>query len=346
MSTADLDDPVTSRASTSGFKGVPVFVTGGSGFVGGAVVEHLLESGASVRALARSIESSEVLAAKGAVPVRGDLLDRRALVEGMSECVTVFHVAGVNTMCPSDPGLMYCTNVDAVRTVVDAAAEAGVRRVVLTSSAAAIGEAEGTVASESTPHSGGFLSHYARSKYLGERAFFEESSRVGVEAVAVNPSSVQGPGRAGGSTFLLRLALNAKRVVAIDTTLSIVDVDDCAAGHLLAAEHGADGARYLISGASIAVSEAIATLAEITGRSIESILLPRGVAVAAYPLVAAAGLFGGERPICVEMLRTLLHGHRFEVSRSIDDLGMIYTPIGETLSRTVEWLASEGFIER
>lgn len=346
MSTADLDDPATSGVSTSGFRGVPVFVTGGSGFVGGAVVDHLLETGASVRALARSVESSEALAAKGAVPVRGDLQDRTALVEGMTGCVTVFHVAGVNTMCPSDPGPMYRTNVDAVRIVVAAAAEAGVHRVVLTSSAAAIGEPEGTVASESTPHSAGFLSHYARSKYLGERAFFEEAARAGVEAVAVNPSSVQGPGRSGGSTLLLRLALNAKRVVTIDTTLSIVDVDDCAAGHLLAAEHGADGARYLISGASITVDEAIATLAEITGRSIEAVMLPRGVAVAAYPLVAIAGLFGGERPICIEMLRTLLHGHRFDVSRSIEDLGMSYTPIGETLSRTVEWLGSEGFIER
>ncbi len=346
MPTADLDGSSTSPRSTRGFTGVPVFVTGGSGFVGGAVVDHLLESGANVRALARSVESSQALAAKGAVPIRGDLQDRPALVEGMSGCAAVFHVAGVNTMCPLDPGPMYRTNVDGVRTVVGAASRARARRVVLTSSAATIGEPEGTVASESTPHGAGFLSHYARSKYLGERAFFEEAARVGIEAVAVNPTSVQGPGRAGGSTFLLRLALNAKRVVAIDTTLSIVDVDDCAAGHLLAAERGVDGARYLISGASITVDEAMATLAEITGRSFAFVMLPRRAAVAAYPLVAAAGLFGGERPICVEMLRTLLHGHRFDASRSIEDLDMVYTPIGETLSRTVEWLASEGFVER
>ena len=157
-------------------------------------------------------------------------------------------------MCPSDPGAMYRTNVDGVRTVVGAAAEAGVRRVVLTSSAATIGESEGTVANEETAHAGVFLSHYARSKYLGELAFFEEASRWGIEAVAVNPSSVQGPGRASGSTLILRLALNMKRPVAVDTTLSIVDVDDCADAHLLAAERGTDGSRYLISGASITVT--------------------------------------------------------------------------------------------
>lgn len=337
---------ITLPASSSGISRTAVFVTGGSGFVGGAVVDHLLQSGASVRALARSGESAEALAAKGAVPVHGDIEDRTSLVEGMSDCRIVFHVAGVNSMCPSDPGPMYRTNVDGIRTVVDAASEAGVRRIVLTSSAATIGEPAGTVASESTPHGPGFLSHYARSKYLGEQAFFEEAARTGIEAVAVNPSSVQGPGRSGGSTFLLRLALNAKRVVAVDTTLSIVDVDDCASSHLLAAGHGADGARYLISGASITVRDAVATLGEIIGRPIDAVMLPRWAAAPAYPLAAMAGFFSGRRPICVGMLRTLLHGHRLDVTRSIEDLGMVYTPIGETLSRTVEWLVSEGFIER
>lgn len=346
MASADRTGSTIVSESAPGFVDTAVFVTGGSGFVGGAVVDHLVESGANVRALVRSAESEEALADRGAIPIRGAVEDRTSMVEGMSGCSTVFHVAGVNAMCPSDPGPMYRTNVDGVRTVVDAASEAGVDRIVLTSSAATIGEPAGTIATEATPHGPGFLSHYARSKYLEEQVFFEEAARVGIEAVAVNPSSVQGPGRAGGSTFLLRLALNAKRVVVVDTTLSIVDIDDCASGHLLAAEHGADGARYLISGASVTVGDAIAALAEITGRPINPMMLPRWAAVAAYPVVAVVGLFGGERPICAEMLRTLLHGHRFDVTRSVEDLGMVYTPIGETLSRTVEWLASEGFIER
>ncbi len=324
----------------------PVFVTGGSGFVGGAVVEHLVASGVDVRALARSEASADVVVAKGAVPIPGDVGDPGALVVGMSGCGVVFHVAGVNTMCPADPEAMYRTNVAGVRAVVTAAAEAGVRRIVLTSSAAAIGESEGTIANEETAHAGVFLSHYARSKYLGELAFFEAASRVGIEAVAVSPSSVQGPGRAGGSTLILRLALNMRRPVAIDTTLSIVDVDDCANAHLLAAERGANGSRYLISGASITVGEAVELLSEIVDRPIEPIMLPRVFATLAYPLVAMAGLVRGDRPICVEMLRTLLHGHRIDVSHSIGDLGMSYTPIAETFNRTVQWLAQEGFVER
>ena len=167
----------------------PVFVTGGSGFVGGAVVDHLLASGADVRALARSEASADLVAAKGATSVDGDVGDRGALVAGMSGCDIVFHVAGVNAMCPSDPGAMYRTNVDGVRVVVRAAAEAGVRRIVLTSSAATIGESEGIVASEETAHAGVFLSHYARSKYFGELAFFEEASRLGIEAAS--PRSIR-----------------------------------------------------------------------------------------------------------------------------------------------------------
>ncbi|MGB5566075.1 MAG: NAD-dependent epimerase/dehydratase family protein [Acidimicrobiia bacterium] len=322
----------------------PVFVTGGSGFVGGAVVDHLVAASVDVRALARSQESADLLRAKGATPVGGDVGDRAALVAGMSGCDVVFHVAGVNTMCPADPGTMYRTNVDGVRAVVGAAVEAGVRRIVLTSSAATVGESKGTVANEETVHDGMFLSHYARSKYFGELAFFEEASGLGIEAVAVNPSSVQGPGRTSGSALILRLALNMHRPVAVATTLSIVDIDDCAHAHLLAAERGEDGSRYLISGASVTVHEAVMMLSEIVQRPIEPIMIPRVLANVAYPVVAVAGLVRGDRPICIEMLRTLLHGHRFDVSRSIRDLGMSYAPIAETFDRTVQWLSEEGFV--
>lgn len=346
MSPVNREHPQVLSDSSATARGRPVFVTGGSGFVGGAVVEHLVNSGTDVRALARTEASVGVVAAKGAMPVQGGIEDRRALVADMSGCDVVFHVAGVNVMCPSDPGAMYRTNVNGVRTVVSAAAEAGVRRVVLTSSAATIGEAARTVGNEDTPHAGAFLSHYARSKYFGELAFFEEASRLGIDAVAVNPSSVQGPGRSGGSTLLLRLALNVKWPVAVNTTLSIVDIDDCAAAHLLAAQRGTNGSRYLLSGASITVHEAVVLLSEVIDRPIDTIMLPRALAGLAYPIVALAGFGRGDRPICVEMLRTLLHGHRLDVSRSIDVLGMSYTPIAETFARTVDWLVEEGLVER
>ncbi len=322
------------------------FVTGGSGFVGGAVVQHLVGSGIAVRGLARSDAAAATVVRNGGTPVRGDLSNEEALRSGMTGCDVVYHVAGVNTMCPADPGSMYRVNVDLVRAVVRAAADTGVRRVVLTSSAAAIGEPAGVVADEGTPHAGRFLSHYARSKYLGERAFFDEAEAQRIEAVAVNPSSVQGPGRSDGSALLLRYALGMRRPIVIDTTLSIVDIRDAARAHLAAAIRGKHGTRYVVSGASVEIRRAVAMLGQAAGRAIDPLILPPWVGVVASPIAVAAGLIGRDQPICTEMLRTLLHGHRFDASLSINELGMAYTPLDETFKRTVEWLVDEGLIQR
>jgi dihydroflavonol-4-reductase len=321
-----------------------VFVTGGSGFVGGAVIDHLVASGVAVKALARSQAAADAVRDRGAAVIRGDLSDAAAMQAGMRGADVVYHVAGVNKMCAGDPGPMYRTNVDRVRSVVRASVAAGVRRIVLTSSAAVIGEADGVVADEETPHAGRFLSHYARSKYLGERAFFDEAERFGIEAVAVNPSSVQGPGRSDGSAKLLRYALGVPRPVAIETTLSVVDIDDTARAHLRAAEHGIDGERYLVNGATADIRGFVALLAGAAGRNVDPIILPRWAAAGLYPVAAIAGAAMGDAPVCVEMLRTLLHGHRFDASRSIDELGMTYTPLADTLDRAVRWLAENGFI--
>ena len=127
-------------------------------------------------------------------PSAGDLFDEGALVAGMHGCDTVFHVAGVNAMCLRDPNAMLRTNVDGSASVVQAAARAGVARVVFTSSAATIGEPRGVVGTEDTPHRGTFLSAYERSKFLAERRVLELGAELGVDVVCVNPSSVQGPG--------------------------------------------------------------------------------------------------------------------------------------------------------
>ena len=135
-----------------------VFLTGGSGLIGGALAKRLVARGDEVVALARSDASARGLEALGARVVRGDVLDEAGLEQGMSGCALVYHVAGVNTMCPTDPAALIHVNVRGAEAAVRAAARAGVERVVLTSSAAALGEAEGTVGSEMSPHRGSYLS--------------------------------------------------------------------------------------------------------------------------------------------------------------------------------------------
>lgn len=324
-----------------------VLITGGSGFVGRAVLERLVARGRTVRALTRSDASATVLAAAGAEAVRGDLGDQPSLERAMEGCEVVYHVAGLNGFCLPDPHVLTVANVEGTRALVRAAGAAGVRRVVYTSSAATIGEPRGTVATESSPHRGGFLSAYERSKHDAERVAFATADALGVELVSVNPASVQGPGRTRGTAKILIDALNGRLKLVVDSRMSIVDVGDCAEGHLLAEERGTPGQRYLLSGVTLTVGEAIALLGRISGHEEHPRRLPPPVAVAmATGAEFLARARGRRPPICREMIRTILHGHAYDGSRATRELGLVYTPIDEALRRTVEWYVAEGLVTR
>ena len=321
------------------------FLTGGSGLIGGALARRLVARGDEVVALARSDAAERALAARGARVVRGDLLDEDALAAGMAGCALVYHVAGINTMCPSDPAALIHVNVRGAESAVRAAARAGVPRVVLTSSAAALGEAQGSVGREDSPHRGSYLSVYERSKHEGEIAAFAAARRAGIELVAINPCSVQGPGRARGTGRILIAYLNGRLRAFVDTQISVVDIADCVEAHLLGGARGRDGQRYVICGATIGAREALEIVSELSGVRHRVRLLPPPAARAAGALVEAAfRAVGKTPPVCREMVRTLLHGHRYDGSRATRELGLRYTPIAETFRRTIEWAASEGLI--
>jgi dihydroflavonol-4-reductase len=322
-----------------------VFLTGGSGLIGGALATRLVERGHELVALARSDAAERALADRGARVVRGDTLDEEAMAGGMAGCEIVYHVAGVNTLCPSDPATLFHVNVRGAEAAVRAAARAGVPRVVLTSSAAALGEAAGTVGSEHSPHRGSYLSVYERSKHEGEIAAFAAARREGVELVSINPSSVQGPGRAGGTGRILIAYLNGRLRAFVDTHISIVDIADCVEGHLLGAERGVPGERYVLNGVTLGSREALDIVSELSGVRHKVRFLPPRLAAAAGGLVEAAfRMRGRQPPVCREMVRTLLHGHRYDGSRATRELGLRYTPVADTFRRTIEWAAGEGLL--
>ena len=324
-----------------------VFVTGGSGVVGRAIVERLVGRGDEVVALGRSPEAEATLQGLGATPVAGTIFDEEALARGMEGCATVFHVAGVNGLCMVDPGPMLRTNIEGPPAVIRAAARAGVPRVVHTSSAASIGEETGTVGREDSRHRGWYLSSYERSKTEGERAALSAGRELGVEVVSVNPSSVQGPGRVRGTGRFLLAFLDGRLRYFVQTTISLVDIADCAEGHLLAAERGTPGERYLLNGMVLTMTEALELAAEVAGVERHPRLLPRPLASAAATLVERGfKLTHRSPPVCREMVRTLLHGHRYDGSRATRELGLSYTDPRETLRRTVEWARAEGLIRR
>ena len=324
-----------------------VFLTGGSGLIGGALAPRLAGRGDELVALARSDAAAQVLAAHAATVVRGDVLDEDALADGMAGCELLFHVAGVNTLCPDDPAELLHVNVRGAETAVRAAARAGVRRVVLTSSAASLGEPQGSVGREDTQHRGTYLSVYERSKHEGELAAFAAARRAGVELVSVNPSSVQGPGRAGGTGRILIAYLDGRLRVFVDTQISVVDIADCVEAHVLAAERGTDGERYVISGSTISSHEALEIVSELSGVRRRVMLLPAPLARAAGALVEGGFKIRGRTPpVCREMVRTLLHGHRYDGSRATRELGLSYTPVTETFRRTIDWAVAEGLVRR
>ena len=322
-----------------------VFVTGGTGVIGSALVARLLERGDQVVGLARSDAAASALGARGATVVRGEGYDEDALVRGMEGCAVAYNVAGVNSLCVHDPRPMQRLNVDGATAAVRAAARAGVARLVHTSSAATIGEPPGTVGTERTPHRGWYLSTYERTKTEGERAAVAVARAVGQDLVLVNPSSVQGPGRAGGTARFLLAFLDGRLKVFVPTTISLVDIDDCITGHLLAGDRGVAGERYLLNGMTLPIDRALALAAEVAGVHRRPRLVPRRVATIAAGIVERGFRLAGRKPpVCREMVRTLLHGHRYDGTRAERELGLRYTEPRETIRKTVEWARAEGLI--
>jgi dihydroflavonol-4-reductase len=321
-----------------------VAVTGGSGVVGRAVVSQLVAARFDVVATSRSSEADETLTGLGAASVRADLADHDSLVAAFDGAERVFHIAGMNAMCVRDPVPMWEANIDGTLNVAEAAVEAGVSRLVYTSSAAVLGERQGTVGNEDSEHRGSFLSRYEESKFLAERALLELDPAI--ELVIVNPSSVQGPGRATGTGELILDVVNGRLRVLADTSLSIVDIDDCARGHLLAAEHGRDRRRYVLNSFTFGAADAVDMISGVIGRSLDVRFVPPWLVRSAAPVADFLRWLRLPVPFCGEMIATVAHGHSYDGSRAARELGLEYIQPERFMERLVGWFRSEGLTDR
>ena len=320
-----------------------VLVTGGTGVVGTPIVRYLVEAEREVRGLARSKESASLLAGMGATPVSGDTRDIESLETALAGCGVVYHIAGRVSFCSRNPDLLYEANVEGVHNVVRAARRAGVRRLVHTSSVSALGETPGTVGSEATRHSGYYVSHYARSKHQGEEAALAGGEDM--EVVVVNPSSVQGAARATGTGGLLLQAINGRFRFMVDTPISLVDADDCAKGHLAAEQHGVPGERYVLSGFTITIRQAVALMGDLTGRDYRVRFIPTGMLALLSPFADLIGRSMSSVPVCRETLRLMRFGARYDGSRATRELGLEYRRARETFARALESFRSAGLTD-
>ena len=293
----------------------------------------------SLRALVRPGRSLP----PGVEAVQGDVLDYGSLLAACADAELVFHIAGINRMCNPDPAQMLTVNVDGTRNLIRACRATGARRLVYTSSAAAIGEPRGSVGPEDTVHRGYFNSNYERSKYLAEQVVLTEADDL--DFVIVSPSSVQGPGRATGTAKLILDVVNGRVPFLVDTRLSIVDIDDCARGHLLVADRGIKGRRYLLNSFSMTIGEALALLSEVIGRPLRTRCLPGSMVMGAAGLISIPfRLARRQAPVCPEMVRSLLHGHTYDGSRATSELGLHYTPARDTMRRLLDWASGQGLL--
>ncbi len=298
-------------------------VTGGSGTVGSATVRELLEHGWRVRALARS-EASAVSFPSDVEIVRGDvenLADLEGLVDGAD---TVFHIAGVNSLCVKDRTSMWATNVEAPVAVYEAATRAGARRMVHISSAAAVGHR---------------TSFYAETKWAADERLQAAAAGRSTGLVLVAPSSVQGPGRVTGTGKLILDLIDGKLNLMIDTAISIIDIADCAMAIRLAADADVGDDRLILSGFTMTTRDALGLLARDTDRRFDVRFVPSGIVRALAllgPLLLPIGRKLGVE-LCAEMIRTMSVDHIHDGSDAARQLGMTYRSASETFRRLIEW---------
>ena len=315
-------------------------VTGATGFVGGHVARLLVERGDEVRVTFRERARLDRLGALDVEPVRADVLDRASLRRALRGSEVVFHTAGFVGSRP--PERLWQVNALAPRVVVEAAAAEGVRRVVHTSTVAAIGTApHGEVADETLVYRGGeFGLAYGDSKHEGEVEALAAGARLGVEVVVVNPSYVLGvpvdPSRAGEtSTRVIGNFLLGRLPAVVDGATNVVDVEDVAAGHLLAQESGQPGERYILGGYNLAWADLIDRLAVDSGVQRPLVVLPRE----AGTLARVPGELGLRWPIAPEAFALMAQNWRYSSRKAKRELGYKTRPLEATLQRTIDWYA-------
>ncbi len=323
-----------------------VLVTGATGFVGSAVVRHLLKAGADVAVLVRSNSDRRNLSNLNVEIREGDLRDKRSLERACSGCDTLFHVAADYRLWARDHRDLYASNVDGTRNVMQAALEAAVEKIVYTSSVATLGtNANGTPGNETTPVTiDDMIGHYKRSKFLAEQAVIQMIDEHDLPAIIVNPSTPVGPGdiKPTPTGRVVRDAQAGKIPAYVDTGLNIAHVDDVAAGHLLAFDNGQIGRRYILGGENLSLREILSIIAEICGRTPPRIKLPRSLVFPiAYASEAWAWVTNGAEPqATVDGLKMARKKMFFDSTRANDELNYHARPAREALSDAVAWFRS------
>jgi dihydroflavonol-4-reductase len=320
-------------------------VTGGTGFIGRAVVLKLLAAGREVRVLARHPKALADLQVEVA---RGDLRDPASLASAIRGCDRVFHVAADYRLWVPDPEVMYAANVQGTRDLLKVAAEAGVARVVYTSTVGALGNpGDGTPGTEETPVTlADMVGHYKRSKFLAEQVVLE-FARQGLPVVLVHPSAPVGPGDARPTPTgqIIVDYLQGRMPAYLETGLNLIHVRDVAIGHLLAEEKGRAGEKYILGNQNLSLSTIFRMLAEITNIPAPKVRLPYWPILALSYLDEFWATHVSHKPprmpvAGVKMAKKFMY---FDSGKAVRELGLPQTPVRQALQEAVAWFQEHGF---
>jgi dihydroflavonol-4-reductase len=328
---------------------VKTLVTGGTGFVGSHLVRVLLERGEQVRCLTRSTSQHDNLNGLNVEFVTGDLRDLNSLRPAVKGCHSVYHCAADYRLWCKHPNEMYRSNVEGSDNVMQVAFDEGVKRVVYTSTVGCLGlNDNGKPANEDTPVTFyDMIGHYKRSKFLAEERVREWAKR-GLPVVIVNPSTPVGeldikPTPTGK---IIVDFLRGKMFGYVDTGMNLIDVRDCAEGHVLAAEKGRVGERYILGSRNLTLKQLFDALAAVTEIASPKMKVPHWIAegYARAENFWSINVARREPDVPLESVKMSRHKMWFDSSKAVRDLGLPQSPIERALQRAVEWFREHDYV--
>jgi dihydroflavonol-4-reductase len=316
-------------------------VTGATGFVGAAVVRALIKTGVEVRVLARRDSDFSNLQQFKIDNAYGDLRDKDSLRKALTGCGQLYHVAAHYALWARDPAIFYDVNVTGTKNLMEAARDVGTDRIVYCSTIGAIGlPPGGGLGTEETPVSlEQMAGHYKRSKYLAEQEVLA-LARQGLPVVIVNPSAPVGEGdvKPTPTGQMIVDFMKGRMPAYIETGMNIVDVDDVAAGHLLAMQKGRIGERYILGTKNLMLRDIFEILSRLTGVAMPSVKLPRELILPlAYLNLAFSWVTGIPPRIPLEGVKMAKYTMHYDCSKAIRELGIPQTPPEVALEKAVRW---------
>jgi dihydroflavonol-4-reductase len=324
------------------------FVTGATGFLGSHVARALAEQGADLRLLVRSTSNLKNLEGLKAETATGDLRDSASLEKAMAGCDAVFHVAADYRLWVRDPAEMYRSNVEGTRAILEASRTNNVRCVVYTSSVATVGfTGNGHAADEESPVAlADMIGHYKRSKFMAEQVALE-AGRGGMRVVTVNPTTPVGEQdiKPTPTGRIVVDFLKRKFPAYVETGLNLVDVRECARGHITAMEKGKSGERYILGGENLTLKQILDKLGDISGLPSPTVKLPYAVAYVAGAVdeMFSGRLLGREPRATIETVRMGKKKMWATSGKAERELGWKTIPVDDALRRAVQWFQVNGY---